>query len=50
MSIFWLIIAAAYALLALAALVSGQNASEEVMQMLLALALMKLYDMDGENE
>ena len=45
----WLIVAASHAMRAFAELVAGQNVSEEVTQMLLALALMKLYDMDGDE-
>ncbi len=44
----WLIVATAYALCVIAALAAGQNPSGEVAPMLLALALMKLYEMDGE--
>ena len=44
----WLIVATAYALRNFVALAAGQNASGEVAPMLLALALTKLYEMDGE--
>lgn len=44
----WTIIAIAYALRNVAALVAGQSASAEVEPMLLALVLAKLNEMDGE--
>lgn len=44
----WFIVAALYALRAFAALAAGQGASADTVPMLTALALAKLYDMDGE--
>ena len=46
LSMLWFIVATAYALRALVALAARRNASEEVVQMLLALALMKFYEED----
>lgn len=44
----WLIVATTYALCVVVALAAGQNPSGEVAPMLLALVLMRLYEMDGE--
>ena len=48
MSWLWFIVALAYALRVFAALAAGQGALADTVPMLTALALMKLYDMDGE--
>lgn len=44
----WFIVAATYALRSLAAYGAGKNPTGDVVPMLTALALAKLYDMDGE--
>ena len=44
----WLFVAIAYVLCVVVALAAGQNPSGEVEPMLLALVLVKLYEMDGE--
>ena len=44
----WLIVATVYALCVVVALAAGQNPSGEVAPMLLALVLVRLYEMDGE--
>lgn len=43
----WFIVAATYALRAFAAIGAGKNPTGDVVAMLTALALMKLYEMDG---
>lgn len=48
MSWLWLFVATLYSMCAFAALVTGKNKTEYVVHVLLALVLMKLYDMDGE--
>ncbi len=49
MSMLWLFVATLYAMCAFAALVTGKNQTEYVVHILLALVLMKLYDMDGDE-
>lgn len=49
MSMLWLFVATLYAMCALAALVTGKDQTEYVVHILLALVLMKLYDMDGDE-
>lgn len=49
MSWLWLIVATLYALCTFAALVTGKNQTEYVVHILLALVLMKLYEMDGDE-
>lgn len=44
----WFIVAATYALRIFAALAAGQGALADTVPALTALALAKLYDMDGE--
>ena len=48
MSWLWFIVAALYGLRIVAALAAGRGASADTVPMLTALALAKLYDMDGE--
>lgn len=50
LSMLWLIVATAYALRNFAALAAGQGALADTVPMLTALALMKLYEMDGDDD
>lgn len=49
MSMLWLFVATLYSICAFVALVTGKNQTEYVVHILLALVLMKLYDMDGDE-
>lgn len=50
MSWLWFIVAALYVLRVAVELATGQGALADTVPMLTALALMKLYDMDGDDD
>lgn len=50
LSMLWLIVATAYALRVVAELAAGQGALADTVPALTALALAKLYDMDGDDK
>lgn len=47
--LLWLVVATIYALRGLALVSTGQGASGNTVPMLTALALAKLYEMDGDD-
>lgn len=50
LSMLWLIVATAYALRVVVELAAGQGALADTVPALTALALAKLYDMDGDDD